>query len=426
MSADPRVDTTEEHGSPGVRGSGVAEDMASVVLVINAGSSSLKYELLEAESGTTYATGLIEKIGESNSHGRHTSDDTTAEREGSCPDHATAFEWLVEAFHDNGPDLDDVALTAVGHRVVHGGAHFTAPSLITDEVISEIERLIPLAPLHNPGNLEGIRVALAKFPETPQVAVFDTAFHQTLPPAAYTYAIPKAWRVDHRIRRYGFHGTSHAYVSRRTAQLCGLPLDEANVIVLHLGNGASATAVAGGRSVDTSMGLSPLEGLVMGTRPGDLDPSLPAHLARAGLALEDYDRALNKDSGLKGLVGTNDFRELTDLVAAGDEEAVLALGVVAHRLKKYIGAYAAVLGRVDALAFTAGVGEHSPVLRAAALTGLERLGIELDGDANAAATSGEHLISTADSPIAVWVVPTNEELEIARQAAALIAAGAAR
>ena len=395
--------------------------MSRLVLVINAGSSSLKYELLDVESGGSVADGLVEKIGESTSHARHTTRGETTDRDGTCLDHAAAFEWLATAFHEHGPDLDDVELVAVGHRVVHGGARFTAPTLVTPEVLAEIERLIPLAPLHNPGNLAGIRVALERFPGTPQVAVFDTAFHQTLPPAAYTYAIPKAWRVQHRVRRYGFHGTSHAYVSRRTAQLCGLSSDSANVIVLHLGNGASATAVEAGRSVDTSMGLSPLEGLVMGTRPGDLDPSLPAHLARAGLALEDYDLALNNSSGLLGLAGTKDFRELSQLVEQGDEDAVLALGVVAHRLKKYIGAYAAVLGHVDALAFTAGVGEHSPQLRAAALAGLEHFGIELDQDANAAATSGEHLISTDASRVAVWVVQTNEELEIARQAATVVA-----
>jgi acetate kinase len=375
---------------------------------------------MDADSGESHAEGLVQKIGESTSRARHSADGETFDRDGACPDHTTAFEWLTAAFHDHGPDLDDVELMAVGHRVVHGGAHFTAPTLVTDEVLAEIERLIPLAPLHNPGNLAGIRVALKRFPETPQIAVFDTAFHQTLPPAAYTYAIPKAWRAQHRVRRYGFHGTSHAYVSRRTAQLCGLSVGSANVIVLHLGNGASATAVRAGRSVDTSMGLSPLEGLVMGTRPGDLDPSLPAHLARAGIALEDYDDSLNHDSGLQGLAGTNDFRELMTLIEQGDEDAVLALGVVAHRLKKYIGAYTAVLGRVDALAFTAGVGEHSPQVGAAALAGLENLGIELDQAANAAATSGEHQISTSSSQVAVWVVPTNEELEIARQAAAVV------
>ena len=398
--------------------------MSRLVLVVNAGSSSLKYDLIDVDAAESRASGLVERIGEPTSRAKHSVDGTDHRTEGRCADHGAAFELLLGAFREHGPDLGGLELAAVGHRVVHGGAQFSAPTRIDDEVEATIERLIPLAPLHNPANLEGIRVARAHFPDVPQVAVFDTAFHQTLPPHAYTYAVSRAWRDEHRVRRYGFHGTSHAYVSRRAAELLGLPVEAANVIVLHLGNGASATAVAGGRSVDTSMGLSPLEGLVMGTRPGDLDPSLPAHLARAGVSLEEYDRALNKESGLKGLTGSNDFRELEDRVAAGDADARLAFDVVAHRLRKYIGAYAAVLGRVDAVAFTAGVGEHSPMLRAAALDGLgDLLGIEVDAAANDAATSGEHRISTASSRVAVLVLPTQEELEIAREAAG-VATGA--
>jgi len=396
--------------------------MSEHVLVINAGSSSLKYDLVDVGSGDSLASGIIERIGEPTSLAKHSVDGVDHRREGPCVDHAEAFELLLNAFHEHGPDLADVPLTAVGHRVVHGGADFSAPTVIDDDVEATIERLIPLAPLHNPGNLEGIRVARKRFPDVPQVAIFDTAFHQTLPPAAYTYALPESWRVEHRVRRYGFHGTSHAYVSRRAAELLGVPVADAKVIVLHLGNGASATAVDGGRSVDTSMGLSPLEGLVMGTRPGDLDPSLPMHLGRAGISLEDYDRALNKESGLKGLTGSNDFREVTERAADKDEAAQLAIAVTAHRLRKYVGAYAAVLGRVDAVAFTAGIGEHSPSLRWAALEGLaDVLGIEVDGATNAAATSGEHRISSKSSRVAVFVIPTQEELEIARQAAALVA-----
>ncbi|GAA6524921.1 acetate kinase [Intrasporangium sp. DVR] len=398
--------------------------MSGLVLVVNAGSSSLKYDLIDVDAGASRASGVVERIGEPSSRAKHSVDGVDHRIEGTCADHGAAFELLIDAFREHGPDLAGLDLTAVGHRVVHGGADFSAPTRIDDQVEATIERLVPLAPLHNPANLEGIRVARAHFPDVPQVAVFDTAFHQTLPPHAYTYAVNRTWRDEHRVRRYGFHGTSHAYVSRRAAELLGLPVPEANVIVLHLGNGASATAVAGGRSVDTSMGLSPLEGLVMGTRPGDLDPSLPAHLSRAGVSLEDYDRALNKESGLKGLIGTNDFRELEERVTSGDVEAGLAFDVVAHRLRKYIGAYAAVLGRVDAVAFTAGIGEHSPMLRAAALDGLADLfGIEVDPAANEAAMSGEHRISTAASRVAVLVIPTAEELEIAREAAA-VAAGA--
>lgn len=394
--------------------------MITPVLVINAGSSSLKYQLLDADTGATEASGLIERIGEPDSYSKHSGPDGEHRRDVGCPDHRAAFAVLGENFRDHGPRLDDVRLTAVGHRVVHGGDRFSEPVLIDDDVEAAIEQLIPLAPLHNPGNLQGIRVARERFPDTPQVAVFDTAFHQTLPPHAYTYAVPQSWRTEHGVRRYGFHGTSHAYVSRRAAELIDHPVDDANVIVLHLGNGASATAVEGGRSVDTSMGLSPLEGLVMGTRPGDLDPSLPAHLGRAGLSVDDYDHALNRESGLKGLTGSNDFREVTDLVAAGDADAKLAFDVVVHRLRKYIGAYAAVLGRLDAVAFTAGIGEHSPQLRAAALEGLGLLGIELDPEANAAATSGEQVISAPGSAVTVLVIPTAEELEIAQQAAALL------
>lgn len=396
--------------------------MSEHVLVINAGSSSLKYDLIDVGSGDSLASGIVERIGESTSLAKHSVDGTDHRREGACADHAQAFELLLDAFHEHGPDLGDVPLTAVGHRVVHGGADFSAPTVIDDDVEATIERLIPLAPLHNPGNLEGIRVARKRFPDVPQVAIFDTAFHQTLPPAAYTYALPERWRVEHRVRRYGFHGTSHAYVSRRAAELLGVSVADAKVIVLHLGNGASATAVDGGRSVDTSMGLSPLEGLVMGTRPGDLDPSLPTHLSRAGVSLDEYDRALNKESGLKGLTGSNDFREVSERAAAGDEKAQIAIAVTAHRLRKYVGAYAAVLGRVDAVAFTAGIGEHSPQLRWAALEDLaDVLGIEVDAAANAAAGSGEHRISTETSRVAVFVIPTQEELEIARQAAALVA-----
>jgi acetate kinase len=401
--------------------------VSQLVLVVNAGSSSLKYDLVDVDSGESRASGLVERIGEPTSLARHSVAGQDHRQERNLPDHGAAFELVLDAFREHGPDLAQLELAAVGHRVVHGGAQFSEPTLIDDEVERTIERLIPLAPLHNPANLEGIRVARTHFAEVPQVAVFDTAFHQTLPPHAYTYAVKRAWREDHRIRRYGFHGTSHAFVSRRAAELVGLPVEDANVIVLHLGNGASATAVAGGRSVDTSMGLSPLEGLVMGTRPGDLDPSLPAHLSRAGISLEEYDHALNKESGLKGLTGTNDCREVEDRAEAGDPDAQLALDVVAHRLRKYIGAYAAVLGRVDAVAFTGGIGEHSPTVRAAALSGLQDLfGIEIDEAANAAARSGEHRITTRASRVAVLVVPTEEELEIAREASevARVAAGA--
>jgi acetate kinase len=292
---------------------------------------------------------------------------------------------------------------------------------VDDELIDKVTELVPLAPLHNPANLEGLRVARKLFPDLPQVAVFDTAFHQTLPEHAYTYAVPLAWREEHLIRRYGFHGTSHRFVSNEAARFLGRPADELNAIVLHLGNGASATAVQGGRSVDTSMGLTPLEGLVMGTRSGDLDPAIHAHLCRQlGWSLDDIDRALNRDSGLKGLSGHNDFRELMRLREAGDKRARLAFDVYCYRIRKYVGAYYAVLGHVDAVIFTAGVGEHSPAVRAAALHGLERLGIEVDPARNTGPVDGPTVVSPDGAEVAVLVVPTNEEWEIARQTLAVV------
>jgi acetate kinase len=326
----------------------------------------------------------------------------------------------LDAFGEHGPALDRDGLAAVGHRVVHGGARFAEPTLVDDEVLDAVADLVPLAPLHNPANLEGLRVARGLFPDVPQVAVFDTAFHQTMPPAAYTYAIPASWREEHQIRRYGFHGTSHAFVSGVAADLLGRPRDGTNLVVLHLGNGASAAAVRGGRSVDTSMGLTPLEGLVMGTRSGDLDPAIHAHLNRQlGWSLEDIDRALNRESGLKGLAGHNDFRELMARRAAGDEAAALAFDVYAYRVRKYVGAYYAALGDLHGVVFTGGVGQHTPELRAAALSGLERLGIVLDPTRNSRPVASPAFVSADDSDVAVLVIPTNEEWEIARQALAV-------
>ncbi len=390
------------------------------VLVVNAGSSSLKYQLIDPASGRSDASGLIERIGLDHGAARHSTDGHTSRREVDCPDHGAAIEVLQEAFAQHGPHVADVNLLAVGHRVVHGGERFSAPTVIDDGVIEAVQELVPLAPLHNPANLAGIRVARRAFPDLPQVAVFDTAFHATIPPAASTYAVPLAWREEYGVRKYGFHGTSHAYVSRRVAELLDRPLEEVRSIVLHLGNGASACAVDGGRSVDTSMGLSPLDGLVMGTRPGDLDPSLPAHLSRvAGMSSQDYDAALSKGSGLQGLTGSSDFRQVMTMRAEGDEAAMLAFDVVVHRIVRHVGALAAVLGRVDAVAFTAGVGENNAEVRAAVADRLALLGVHLDRDANDG-LQGEGRISTADSTTSLWVVPTNEEGEIARQSAALL------
>jgi acetate kinase len=393
-----------------------------LVLVVNAGSSSLKYSLLDPSSGERHATGLVERIG-GDARLRHTAAGSTAEQDLVCPDHRAALAALVAAFTEHGPRLDGAGLVAVGHRVVHGGDRFGAPVVVDDAVLDAVAALVPLAPLHNPANLEGLRQARAAFPGVPQVAVFDTAFHATIPPSAHTYAVPREWRERYAVRRYGFHGTSHAYVSRRTAGLLGRDPAVTNVVVLHLGNGASACAVAGGRSVDTSMGLTPLEGLVMGTRSGDVDPALGAHLARtAGMALEDYDEALNRRSGLLALAGDSDWRDVVARRAAGDAHAALAFDVTVHRLRKYVGAYAAVLGRLDALAFTGGIGEHSPDLRAAVLEGLAVLGVEVDAAANAGEQGAERRVTTGASRVAAFVVPTDEELEIARECLTVLSA----
>jgi acetate kinase len=395
--------------------------MSEFVLVLNAGSSSLKYSLVDAASGEAAASGLVEQIGEASGVLAHHGADGTARTEQPFPDHESALRAALDAFSSSGPALDSVGLAAVGHRVVHGGDRFSAPALVDDDLVEAVTSLVPLAPLHNPANLSCIETARRLFPDLPQVAVFDTAFHQTLAPHAYTYALPSDWVEELAIRRYGFHGTSYSFVSRAAAELLGRSVEDVNLIVLHLGNGASATAVEGGRSVDTSMGLSPLEGLVMGTRSGDVDPALHAHLHREhGWSVGDIDRALNRDSGLKGISGHNDFREVSRLRAEGDPRATLAFDVFCHRLRKYVGAYYAVLGTVDAVVFTAGVGENSPAARAASLAGLERLGISVDESRNEAPGREARFVSPEGSDVAVLVVPTNEEWEIAQQAMAVV------
>ena len=387
------------------------------VLVVNAGSSSLKYQVIDATSGETVAVGLVSEIGGA-SHHRHESAgaheaDGVHEADVDCPTHTEAFALARAALRDNDPGVAD-DLVAVGHRVVHGGAEFTEPVLVDDEVVAALHVLAPLAPLHNPANVEGIVRAQEAFPGLPHVAVFDTGFHRTLPETAHTYAVPRAWRDRHHVRRYGFHGSSYAWVSRRAAGLLGRPVEDTRMVVLHLGNGASACAVDGGRSVETSMGLSPAEGLVMGTRSGDVDPALGGYLARVtGLSAEDYDRALNRESGLLGLAGASDFRTLVERREHGDADAALAFDVTVHRIRKYVGAYAAVLGRLDALVFTGGIGERSAPLRAAVVGGLGVLGLRLDEVANADGPA-ERRISAPTSSAQVWVVPTDEEREIAR------------
>ncbi|NEA90089.1 acetate kinase [Streptomyces sp. SID7958] len=394
------------------------------VLVLNSGSSSVKYQLLDMSDSTRLATGLIERIGERTSLVRHVplaAGGAARERTGPVRDHDAALKAMAGELAEDGLGLDSPELAAIGHRVVHGGLRFTEPTLIDDAVCAEIERLIPVAPLHNPANLTGIRTARALRPDLPQVAVFDTAFHTTMPEPAARYAIDVKTADEHRVRRYGFHGTSHAYVSRETAHLLGKAPEEVNVIVLHLGNGASASAVRGGRCVDTSMGLTPLEGLVMGTRSGDMDPAVIFHLMRVGgMSADEIDTLLNKRSGLVGLCGDNDMREIRRRIDEGDEQAKLAFDLYIHRLKKYIGAYCAVLGRVDAVAFTAGVGENSAPVREAAVAGLEGMGLQVDGARNAVRGDAPRLISPEGARVAVAVVPTDEEMEIATQTYTLV------
>ncbi|HET6561157.1 MAG TPA: acetate kinase [Marmoricola sp.] len=390
--------------------------MSRYVLVLNSGSSSLKYSLVDTDHGSAVGSGLVERIGEPRGRLHHQGPSGSLDEEKEVRTHEDALRLALHAFASEGPSLDDIELGAVGHRVVHGGDRFSEPALVDDDLLRTVEELVPLAPLHNPANLEGMTVALRLFPDVPHVAVFDTAFHHTLPPSAYTYALPRELLEEHHIRRYGFHGTSVAFVTRGAAELLGKPVEECRLVVLHLGNGASATAVDGGRSVDTSMGFTPLEGLVMGTRSGDVDPALPAHLNRnLGWSIDDVDRMLNRASGLKGLVGHNDFREVVRLREEGDPDAELAFDVYCHRLRKYVGAYYAVLGELDAVVFTGGIGERAPSVRESALSGLSSLGIAVDPERNGSPGEGPADVGADGSRVRVLVVPTNEEWEIARQ-----------
>jgi acetate kinase len=410
----------------------VSADDAARVLVLNCGSSSVRYRLVEPLSGTVRATGLVERIGETDGRLAHRwmFDSTEAGEhieERTFVDHAQALDAVISAFSEHGPDLRE-RLAAVGHRVVHGGARFADPVVVDDAVLSAIDELAVLAPLHNPASATGIRTARDRLPGVPHVAVFDTAFHATIPPEAATYALPHEWRTTYHVRRYGFHGTSHAYVSRETARLLGRPNAQTNVIVLHLGNGASACAVRGGRSVDTSMGLTPLAGLLMGTRSGDVDPAIHGHLARvAGMTTEEVEDALNTQSGLKGLAGVADMREVVAHAQAGGRNARLALDVYCYRVRSYVGAYYAALGRVDAITFTAGVGENSPEVREQCLDGLEGLGIRVDPARNHAPPdpdepAGGRIISPDGEAVTVFVVATDEEREIAAQTLEVVTA----
>lgn len=388
------------------------------VLVINSGSSSIKYQLVDPDSGQAIAWGLVERIGEETGHIEHRHGDITRAFDGPVHDHGEGLTKVLTLFEEVGPSLTDGSIRAVGHRVVQGGKYFNGPALITDEVQGLIEDLCPLAPLHNPAHLKGIVVARRLLPDVPHVAVFDTAFFQSLPDEAATYALDRETAEKYQIRRYGAHGTSHQYVSGKVREVLGR--EDLKQIVLHLGNGASASAVIGDHAVDTSMGLTPLEGLVMGGRTGDIDPAVVFHLSRvAGMSIDEIDNLFNRLSGLKGLTGENDMRAVWALADGGDTAAINALDIYTHRLVKYVGAYTAVMGGLDALTFTAGAGENDGRLRAKLAERLAPFGVELDEELNAVRSKEPRIISTPTSAVTVLVVPTNEELAIARQAMTL-------
>ncbi|MBR4435589.1 MAG: acetate kinase [Clostridia bacterium] len=392
------------------------------ILVINAGSSSLKYQLIDTAENKVLAKGLCERIGINDSKLTY----KPAGKDGfelvhDMKDHTDAIKLVLDALVDktHGVISDMSEIDAVGHRVVHGGEKFAKSVLLTDEVIETIESLNDLAPLHNPANLMGIRACRAIMPNTPMVGVFDTAFHQTMPPEAFIYALPYEAYTEHMVRRYGFHGTSHNYVTLRAIEMLGKPAEETKIITCHLGNGSSVAAIKGGKCIDTSMGLTPLEGLPMGTRSGDIDPAIVGYLMKKlGLDLKEMDSYMNKKSGMLGISGvSSDFRDLSAAAADGSPRAALALDVFAYRVKKYIGAYAAALDGVDAIVFTAGVGENDKGMRARILKGLDYLGVDVDFEYNSSCPRGEEVvISKPDSRVKVFVIPTDEELMIARDA----------
>jgi len=392
------------------------------ILVLNSGSSSIKFQLQDTNKQITLASGLIEQIGETHGHekikffGRDGVQHTIEHGE-IIKNHNDGMDIVALMLKESG-QLDDFStLDGVGHRVVHGGELFSKAALITPKVLEDIKLLSPLAPLHNPANITGIEVSLQKAPKVPNVAVFDTAFHQSIPKEAYMYALPLEWYQKYSIRRYGFHGTSHRFVAKEAARLLGGRLEELNLITLHLGNGTSVCAIKGGKSVDTSMGLTPLEGLMMGTRCGDIDPAIHYYIhKKTGIDFKELDNTLNKKSGLKGVCGVNDVREIIQNADMGDENAKLALEMFAYKIKKYIGSYSAVLGRVDGIVFTGGIGENSELVRAMSFEGLgESIGAYLDSELNSTRARDGRVISAKDSKIAVMVIPTNEELEIAMQ-----------
>jgi len=391
------------------------------VLVFNFGSSSIKYQLLDMQDRTVAASGLLERIGEPQSRLSHRARGASGElsedvEEKPVADHKQGMDRIAKALRETQAYRDPGELFGIGHRLSHGGQAFREPTLIDDEVLETIRRLTPLAPLHNPAMVTGIELALAGFPNVPQVAVFDTAFHHTIPPYVYHYAVPRELHRSYQVRKYGFHGTSIHYVAKQAAAFLGRELDSLNLIVLHLGSGASAAAIQQGKSLDTSMGMTPLEGLIMGTRCGALDPAIVFHLSRVtALSNDKLESLLNKESGLKGICGVNDMRLVERRAESGDEAARLAIDMYTYRIKKYIGAYYAVLGHVDAVVFTAGIGENSALIRARSCAGLDKLGIAIDPERNDQQSADPIEIQTRESPVKLLVIPTNEELEIAEQ-----------
>ncbi|GAV11185.1 MULTISPECIES: acetate kinase [Paenibacillus] len=395
------------------------------ILVINAGSSSLKYQLYDMQDESVLAAGRVERIGMDSSiliHEPHHTDEITEVSE--ILDHTIAIRKVLDKLTDAKVGVVKTIneIEAVGHRVVHGGESFSNSVLVDSEVKAEIRRLFDLAPLHNPAHMMGIKAVETNLPDVPQAVVFDTAFHQTMPKKAYMYAIPKVLYKKHKVRRYGFHGTSHNYVSQRAAEVVGRPLEDLKIITCHIGNGGSLTAVEGGKSIDTSMGMTPLEGLMMGTRSGDLDPAVvPFTMMKEDLTVNEVNSMLNKHSGLLAISGlSSDMREITDAMAEGEPNATLAFEMYVYRLRKYIGSYAAAMDGVDVIVFTAGVGENSIVIREATCEKLTFLGVEIDPELNKIRSKEPRLISTPNSKVQVLVVPTNEELMIARDTYRLV------